>query len=258
MKRKDLEQHMNDRVIDHVRLLLQFVITFVSQLKDYIPRPEFTGIIQKIRNDIGEVRSGVAEKFVMLVEKVTGLERRVTGLESSGQGDAGIQRDFRELVGKVRDLSTDSGNLREQLVALERELREKISHFERLRSRADQIDEALALNTVKITDLESQRGPSPQQRIHSYNGTLLWKIEGYQRKRQDAINGVKTALYSPHFYSAQYGYRMCAKIYMNGDGFGKGSHLSLFFVVVKGELDSVELRKSKFFSLISLRTLLSH
>ena len=35
---------------------------------------------------------------------------------------------------------------------------------------------------------------SAQQVIHSYNGTLLWKIESYQRKRQDAINRVKTII----------------------------------------------------------------
>ena len=99
----------------------------------------------------------------------------------------------------------------------------------------DQGDECLALNTVKITDLEGQRMSQAQQPIHSYNGTLLWKIDGYQEKRQDAITGKTTTLYSPHFYSAQYGYRMCAKIYMNGDGFGKETHLSLFFVVLKGE-----------------------
>ena len=99
---------------------------------------------------------------------------------------------------------------------------------------------SLDLNTVKITDMESQRAPRAQQTIHSYNGTLLWKIDGYQSKRQDAINGVKTALYSHPFYSAQFGYKMCAKIYMNGDGFGKGSHLSLFFVVMKGDYDALQ------------------
>ncbi|XP_028395366.1 TNF receptor-associated factor 3-like [Dendronephthya gigantea] len=94
--------------------------------------------------------------------------------------------------------------------------------------------------TVKITDLESQRGPSAQRSIPSCNGILLWKIEGFHKKRQDAINGVKTALYSPHFYSALNGYKLCAKIYMNGNGFGKGSHLSLFFVVMKGKYDSLQ------------------
>ena len=70
--------------------------------------------------------------------------------------------------------------------------------------------------------------------VHSYNGTLLSKIGNFKKKRQDAINGIKLALYSPPLYSCQYGYKMYAKIYMNGDGFGKGAHLSLFFVVLNG------------------------
>ena len=240
MKRKELRQHSNDGLIDHVRLLLQYILSFVSQLSNYIPRPEFTGIMQKVGNDITEVRSGLAEKFVMVVGKLTGLERRIEGLESSGGGDTRMRNELQELKSKVRDLTAECGNLRERNMSLERELRDKVSIIDRLRSRMDQMDESLALNTVKITDLESQRGPRAQQAIHSYNGTLLWTIDSYQRKRQDAINGVKTALYSPPFYSAQYGYKMCAKIYMNGDGFGKGSHLSLFFVVMRGNYDALQ------------------
>ena len=230
---------MFDKLIDHVRLLLQYILTIASQLSNYIPRPEFTGIMQKIRDDITEVRSGLAEKFVMVVGKLTGLERRIEGLESSGGGDGRIRNDLQELKSKIRDLTTECGNLRERNMSLERELRDKIAIIDRLVGRMDQMDESLALNTVKITDLESQRGPRAQQVVHSHNGTLVWKIEIYQRKRQDAINGVKTALYSPPFYSAQYGYKMCAKIYMNGDGFGKGSHVSLFFVVMRGELNDL-------------------
>ena len=89
-------------------------------------------------------------------------------------------------------------------------------------------------------NMDFQKAPRAQEAIHSYNGTLLWKIDGCKRKRQDAINGVKTALHSDPFYSAQFGYKMCAKIYMNGDGFGKGSHLSLFFVVMRGDYDALQ------------------
>jgi hypothetical protein len=192
---------------------LQYILTFASQLSNCIPRPEFTGIMQKIR-DITVVCTGLAEKYGMVVGKLTVLERRIEGLESR------IRSELQELKSKLRDLATECGNLRERNMSLEREVRD---------------------NTVKITDLESQRGRRAQQVIHSYNGTLLWKIESYQRKRQDAINGVKTTLYNPPFYSAQYGYKMCAKIYMNGDGFGKGSHLSLFFVVMRGELHDLFL-----------------
>lgn len=32
---------------------------------------------------------------------------------------------------------------------------------------------------------------------------------------------------------------MCDRVYLNGDGMGRGSHLSLFFVVMRGEYDSL-------------------
>ena len=241
MKRKELRQHSNDGLINHVWLLLQYVLASVSQLGNYIPRPEFTGVMQKIGDDITDVRSGLAEKFVMLVGKLTGLERRIETLESSGGSDAMVKNEMHEVKTRLEDSTSERDNLRERIMSLERELRDKISIIDRLQSRMDQNDEVVTQNTVKITDLESQRGTRAHQSIiHSYNGTLLWKIEGYQRKRQDAINGVKTALYSPSFYSAQFGYKMCAKIYMNGDGFGKGSHLSLFFVVMRGDYDALQ------------------
>jgi len=32
---------------------------------------------------------------------------------------------------------------------------------------------------------------------------------------------------------------MCLRIYLNGDGMGKGSHLSVFFVVMRGTYDAL-------------------
>ena len=32
---------------------------------------------------------------------------------------------------------------------------------------------------------------------------------------------------------------MCLRVYLNGDGIGKNSHMSLFFVVMKGEFDDI-------------------
>ncbi|XP_028417569.1 TNF receptor-associated factor 3-like isoform X2 [Dendronephthya gigantea] len=240
LKRGKLEEHMNKGLPDHVRLLLQHVLAAVSQLKDYVPRPEFTRIIQKLREDLQQVCSGVAEKFSMVEEKFNGLNRRVDGLEQSPGSNTRVESELHGLVNKIGDISTESSRCHESSVVLERGFRETDAKIQRFLSRMDQVDECLALNTVKITDLECQGTAQAQHPIHSYNGTLLWKIDGFQRKRQDAITGKKTALYSEHFYSAQYGYRMCAKIYMNGDGFGKGTHLSLFFVVVKGDYDALQ------------------
>ena len=71
----------------------------------------------------------------------------------------------------------------------------------------------------------------------SYDGILLWKICDYKRRKAEAVAGKTLSLYSQPFYTGRFGYKMCARIYLNGDGMGKGSHLSLFFVVMKGEYD---------------------
>lgn len=42
-----------------------------------------------------------------------------------------------------------------------------------------------------------------------------------------------------YFVVQQCGYKMCARIYPNGDGIGKGSHISLFFVIMRGHYDAL-------------------
>ncbi|KAK7505601.1 hypothetical protein BaRGS_00003346 [Batillaria attramentaria] len=71
----------------------------------------------------------------------------------------------------------------------------------------------------------------------SYDGTLVWKIRDYDRRKRDAVNGRTLSLYSQPFYSSRFGYKMCARVYLNGDGMGKTTHMSLFFVIMRGEYD---------------------
>ena len=72
-------------------------------------------------------------------------------------------------------------------------------------------------------------------------GVLLWKITEIRHRRRDAVSGKTPSIYSQPFYTSQNGYKMCARLYLNGDGMGRGSHLSLFFVVMRGEYDSLLL-----------------
>ena len=73
----------------------------------------------------------------------------------------------------------------------------------------------------------------------TYNGILLWKIDEFDRRRREAVDGVTMSLYSTPFYTSRHGYKMCARIYLNGDGMGKGSHLSFFFVIMRGPFDAL-------------------
>lgn len=73
----------------------------------------------------------------------------------------------------------------------------------------------------------------------SYSGVFVWKIPEVTRRRQEAMNGRTLSLYSAPFYTSRHGYKMCLRLYMDGDGSGKGNHLSFFLTLMKGEFDSL-------------------
>ena len=45
------------------------------------------------------------------------------------------------------------------------------------------------------------------------------------------------SVYSPPFYSSPGGYKLCIKVYANGTGKGKGTHLSVFAYLMRGDND---------------------
>ena len=73
----------------------------------------------------------------------------------------------------------------------------------------------------------------------NYDGIIIWKIPQFSQRKADAENGRSTSLFSLPFYSGRYGYKMCLRLHIMGDGIGKGTHLSLFFVVMRGEFDNI-------------------
>ena len=102
--------------------------------------------------------------------------------------------------------------------------------------RIESIEHTLALRNVTLADLEEY---VKQQEFSSLDGQLLWKIPDYARKRNDAVTGQQVSFDSPCFYTSRHGYKMCARIYLNGDGIGKGTHISIFFGVMRSQYDAL-------------------
>ena len=73
----------------------------------------------------------------------------------------------------------------------------------------------------------------------NHDGSMIWKIPQFSQRKADAQNGKYTSIFSLPFYTGRYGYKMCLRLYIMGDGIGKGTHLSLFFVVMRGEFDNI-------------------
>ncbi|XP_006824450.1 TNF receptor-associated factor 2-like [Saccoglossus kowalevskii] len=111
--------------------------------------------------------------------------------------------------------------------------RDLIESLERKIKSQDRIialkDVALAEQNLMIQTLE----------LASYDGIMVWKIADFNRRCQEAVSGKTTSVYSQCFFTGRHGYKMCARVYLNGDGMGKGNHVSLFFVIMRGPNDAI-------------------
>ena len=86
---------------------------------------------------------------------------------------------------------------------------------------------------------DSLRIPLMLEEIPSYNGELIWRIPNFKKHQEDAESHQFLSIYSLPFYTSRYGYKMCLRLYPYGDGSGKGTHLSLFIVIMRGEYDDI-------------------
>ena len=91
-------------------------------------------------------------------------------------------------------------------------------------------DRTIGLHDVRLSELDLRLQCTETA---NYEGVLIWKIGEYRERKRQAVDGRILSLYSQPFYTSHYGYKLCARVYLNGDGVGRGTHMSLFFVVMQ-------------------------
>ena len=195
----------------------------------------YDNVIQDLFNQM-QIRSETERHFQEMLrqhsERITAVERKLVLVNTSGGSSATSSQhppdDEGSSVSANVERSRETANLRRQLDNVQENSR-------RSDQRIESIEHTLVLS-VTLADLEEY---VKKQEFLSYDGQLTWKISEYARKRSEAVNGQKVSFYSPCFYTSRYGYKMCARIYLNGDGMGRGTHISLFFVVMRGEYDAI-------------------
>ena len=100
----------------------------------------------------------------------------------------------------------------------------------------DELEQKVQTMEKELEELEDKL---EKERIVSTDGTLTWRIDNVSQVMADAQSERKTSILSAPFYSSPTGYKMAARLYLNGDGSGKRTHVSLFFVLMKGEFDAL-------------------
>ena len=213
-------------------------------------------ILAQIQTSTAENRD-LRERLRDHSERITSLERKVAsgslsaaaasaqvpGNSAGSEPNNEITRRVNNLENKTADhevLLVESNRSIEQAnrdVGNARRLVETVQEtVRRVERRIESIEHTLALRNVTLADLEEY---IRQQEFSSYDGQLLWKITEFARRRNEAVSGQQVSFYSPCFYTSRYGYKMCARIYLNGDGMGRGTHISVFFVVMRGQYDAI-------------------
>ena len=194
-----------------------------------------------------------------LKSKVVEQEQRIQQLEGAGQNgplpgnsvgaalDSPLGEDLLNRINteevKIADLEVlfVEGNklneeLQRQVFSIARRQESWNGTVDRLQRQFESMSHSLALRNVMMTDLDEH---VREQQVSSHDGVLVWKISDFAKRRQNAVTGYETSFYSPCFFTSRYGYKMCARVYLNGDGIRKGTHISVFFVVMRGEYDAL-------------------
>ena len=261
MKLQKRRKHEEDNASGHLMLLFQTVMQLFSMVGRTMRdsgQLSMNGVNLPKQKDLERYAKQVENTLKEnedLKSKLAQQEERIRQLESSRQNSSNSATAFdstfvEELLQRLTTEEGKTANLELLLVEANRlseELQRKVSTVarqqessngttDRLQRQFESMSHSLALRNVMLTDLdESVR----QQEVSSHDGILLWKITEFAKKRQDAVSGKQTSFYSPCFFTSRYGYKMCARIYLNGDGIGRGTHISVFFVVMRGEYDAL-------------------
>ena len=106
--------------------------------------------------------------------------------------------------------------------------------IKQFKDKVEEVERTLHILSVHHSQLELQFQASL---VSTHNGVFLWRIPDVLRRIEDAKLCRITSIYSPPFYTGRNGYKMCIRAYLNGDGSGEGTHLSIFLVLMKGEYD---------------------
>uniref|UniRef100_A0A3Q3M2J2 TNF receptor-associated factor n=1 Tax=Mastacembelus armatus TaxID=205130 RepID=A0A3Q3M2J2_9TELE len=210
-----LNDHEHSSTVEHLRLLLPMVLS-VARTREEASGPgewqEDCGL--GLYRAPGEGALGAADPnvFVAGSPQVSALENIVCVLN--------------------REVERSSVTLE----AFSHQHRLDQEKIENLSNKVRQLERTLTMRDLQLSETEQL---VRELQFCTYDGIFVWKIYDFSRRRQDAVAGRTPAMFSPAFYSSKYGYKMCLRLYLNGDGTGRGTHLSLFFVIMRGKCDAL-------------------
>ncbi|KAL7867420.1 hypothetical protein AOLI_G00152340 [Acnodon oligacanthus] len=199
--------------------------------------------VDQLQQDLAVQQGEMKERNLL----VSNLNREVSKCDSTLSAMQGSVEEQREHVSSVkRELQDLRGVLeaelaKEELAALRASLdslRQQVAVTQSLREHLGALGQTCQRHT-RLLDIHMEQLQCNEQRFRqlestSYDGKLIWKVHDYHRKKEAG-----TPLNSPPFYTSRSGYKLSARVYPGGEGTARGTHLSLYVMLMRGDFDSL-------------------
>jgi hypothetical protein len=229
MSIQELDKHLDLNKRRHLELIVEKIST--------LERPPVDGAGASLRrqddpaSDLGY--GSLGGRSFDLVEKdcaTTKFElvtRQPTTFNAAQMADRKMISIFNEEVLKVQS---------ELKSSVQQELRHKDEEIATLKTTVQKLERGMRSKNADSEDRDFRLSLIENS---NHDGTMVWKVPQFSQRMADAKSGKYTSIFSLPFYTGRYGYKMCLRLYILGDGIGKGGYMSLFFVLMKGEFDNI-------------------
>ncbi|TRY59652.1 hypothetical protein DNTS_027395 [Danionella cerebrum] len=243
---KEMREHESSFASEHLRMMVVRNTTLEAKVEDvkselverYKVLPGLSSRLAEVERQHEEMK----EKNRQLEQKVLSVQKLMSAhSEKLLEVELELRelRPLRAMREEVEALRDSVESMRSVVSSMDSACVNSTSSSNNLASLEQQLlrhDNLMSVHDVRLAEMDLKL---QVLETASFNGTLIWKIREYKRRKQEAVASKTLSLYSQPFYTSYFGYKMCARVYLNGDGMGKGTHLSLFFVVMRGEYDAL-------------------
>ena len=155
---------------------------------------------------------------------------------SFGGDSYGSSHEFSSLSEKLRQVEQDVLFLKPYVRDAKAEVTIQRGQLAGYIDTVQTMQESVTRHSVAMDEIKLRQDILDVKTVH---GIFIWKIPDIQRRFRDAQEKRTISLYSPPFHSSPHGYRACIRCYLNGDGTGIETHISVFFVLMKSEHDNL-------------------
>ncbi|XP_025219092.1 TNF receptor-associated factor 5 isoform X3 [Theropithecus gelada] len=240
-KRRNLQEHEHSALREHMRLVLEKNVQLEEQISDlHKSLEQKESKIQQLAETIKKLEKEF-KQFAQLFGKNGSFLPNIQVFASHIDKSAWLEAQVHQLLQMVNQ-QQNKFDLRPLMEAVDT-VKQKITLLENNDQRLAVLEEETNKHDTHINIHKAQLNKNEERfkllEGTCYNGKLIWKVTDYKMKKREAVDGHTVSIFSQSFYTGRCGYRLCARAYLNGDGSGKGTHLSLYFVVMRGEFDSL-------------------